>query len=134
MRLIIYNPYDEDLKPFIKEKIIPAASQIIYSIADVKYLKPFDNYIKAKYNKNISSKNIITLAISNLIIENYQDNYQITINPNIFVPGINAKLYDLCALINYGNMELIPYPLFDKAMEKLGSFVPKLYDEYKYGD
>ena len=134
MRLIIENSYNEDLKSFINDIIIPACSQILYSIIDRKYLKHFDTYLSNKYKTNISSDHIIRIALKNLIIYNHQDNYQITINPNIFVPGINAKLYDLCALINYGNMEIHPYPIFDKAMEKLSSFVPMLYRKYKFGE
>ena len=134
MRLIIDNVYNENLKPFIEDIIIPCCSQILYSIIDRKYLKKFDIYFTDKYKTNIKSDNIIRLALKNLIIQNYQDNYQITINPNIFVPGINAKLYDLCALINYGNMELSPYSIFDQTMEKLGSFVPMLYRKYKFGE
>ena len=134
MRLIIENSYNEDLEPFINDIIIPACSQIFYSIIDRKYLKNFDAYLSNKYKTNISSNHIISIALKSLIVYNHQNNYQITINPNIFVPGINAKLYDLCALINYGNMEISPYPIFDKAMEKLSSFVPMLYRKYKFGE
>lgn len=134
MRLIIDNVCNEDLKPFIKDIIIPSCSQILYATLDRKYLKNFDLYFTKKYRSNITSDIIIRLALKNLVIQNHQDNYQITINPNIFVPGINAKLYDLCALINYGNMELSPYSIFDETMEKLGSFVPMLYRKYKFGE
>ena len=116
MRLIIDNSCNEDLKPFVEDIIIPACSQILYSILDRKYLENFDLYFTSKYKVNITSDIIIRLALKNLVIQNHQDNYQITINPNIFVPGINAKLYDLCALINYGNMELSPYSIFDETM------------------
>lgn len=134
MRLIIENSYNEDLKPFISDVVIPACSQILYSIVDRKYLQKFDLYINKTYNTNISTNNIIALALKNLIIENHQSNYQITINPNLFIPGINAKLYDICALINYGNSELSPYNIFDQTMEKLGSFIPTLYKKYNYGE
>lgn len=134
MRLIIENSYNEDLKSFINDIVIPACSQILYSIIDRKYLKNFDNYLSNKYKTNINSNQIISIALKSLIVYNHQDNYQITINPNIFVPGINAKLYDICALINYGNLDITGYPIFDKAMEKLSSFIPMLYREYKFGE
>lgn len=134
MRLIIENSYNEDLKPFINDIIIPACSQVLYSIVDRKYLKNFDKYLSNKYKTNINSNHIISIALKSLMIYNHQDNYQITINPNIFVPGINAKLYDICALINYGNLDITGYPIFDKAMEKLSSFVPMLYRKYKFGE
>ena len=134
MRLIIENVMNEDLKPFINEAIIPAATQIMYSIVDFDYLATFNTYLQNRYKTNITARRVLTLALNNLIIYNYQDTYEIAVNPNTFIKGINAKLYDLCALINYGNMEIHPYPIFDKIMEKLGSFVSELYDEYMNGD
>ena len=134
MRLIIENVLNEDLKPFINEAIIPAATQIMYSIVDFDYLATFNTYLQNRYKTNITARRVLTLALNNLIIYNHQDTYEIAINPNTFIKEINAKLYDLCALINYGNMEIHPYPIFDKTMEKLGSFVSELYDEYMNGD
>ena len=69
----------------------------------------------------------------NLIIYNHGDIYEVAINPNTFVNGINAKLYDICALINYGNSELATYPIFDRTMDKLAEFTPLLYQEYIFG-
>lgn len=134
MRLIIENSYNEDLKPFINDIVIPACSQVLYSIIDRRYLKHFDTYLSNKYKTSINSNHIISIALKSLIIHKHQDNYQITINPNIFIPGINAKLYDVCALINYGNLDITGYPIFDKAMEKLSLFIPMLYRRYKFGE
>ena len=137
MKLIIDNPTKEDLKPFINDQVIPAIAQIIYSIIDKKQLLKFDNYLSYKF-KNIiptliDTNTIIHLGVKNLIIYNCKDYYQIQINPNINIPGISAKLYDICALINYGNVELQPYPIFNKAMDKIAPFIPLLYQEYKFG-
>ena len=134
MRLIIDNPTKEDLKPFIQDIIIPSISQILYSQIDRNYIKHIDKYLSVKYDKQISATQIIKYALNHLIIEKHQDQFQVTINPNVFIKEINAKLYDICALINYGNLELAPYPIFDKTMEKLASFIPMLYRKYKFGD
>ena len=134
MKLIIENPTGEDLKPFINDCIIPAIAQVIYSILDKKQLLKFDNYLSNKFNNiNVNTHKIINLGIKNLTIQKWENQYQVQINPNINIPGIPAKLYDICALINYGNMELSPYPIFDKAMNKLALFVPSLYQEYNFG-
>ena len=135
MKLIIENPTGEDLKPFINDCIIPAIAQVIYSILDKKQLLKFDNYLLNKFNNiNIDANKIINLSVKNLITQKLGDYYQIQIDPNINIPGIPAKLYDICALINYGNIELSPYPIFNKAMDKLAPFVPSLYQEYNSGD
>lgn len=133
MRLIIDNYYKEDLKPFIQDIVIPTIGQLLYSSLDRQHLERFDRYLSNKYDTKIDCKQIIKLALNNLIIYNHHDSYQITINPNTFINGINAKLYDICALINYGNLELAPYPIFDNTMDRLASFIPQLYRQYMFG-
>ena len=134
MKLIIENNLHEDLKPFILDVVVPTTTQILYSIIDFEQLDRFDKYLQQRYNSSINTKHIITSALTNLVIYNYNDRYELAINPNIFTPGIDAKLYDICALINYGNLDVAPYPIFDKTMEKLALFVPELYDEYTCGE
>ena len=114
MRLIIENSYKEDLKPFINDIIIPVIAQYLYAILDSKYLKIIDDYLYKKYNKYVSSKQIISVALNNMQLHKFGDNYQISINPNVVIKQIDAKLYDLCALINYGNLEVPPYNIFDQ--------------------
>lgn len=133
MKLIIENLTHKNLKPFILNYVIPMASQILYSIMDKKQIKKIDNYISKFYNINIGAAKIIDLGIKNLIIQNMGNTYQLQIDPNIVIPKTSAKLYDICALINYGNVEIPPYPIFDNTMNKLAQFIPSLYDEYGFG-
>ena len=133
MRLVIDNPTKEDLRPFISDIVIPACTQILFSLIDRDHKQMVESYIKKIYNVNVNIDEILRLALANLIISKTGDTYQISINPNVFVPGINAKLYDICCLINFGNLEFAGYHIFDTTMERLAMFIPTLYAKYKSG-
>ena len=133
MKLIIDNPTKEDLRPFINDIVIPVCKQILFSLTDRDQKQMIKSFIKKIYNADINIDEILRLALANLIISKTSDAYQISINPNVFVSGIDAKLYDICCLINFGNLEFAGYNIFDKTMERLAKLVPTLYAKYKSG-
>ena len=55
----------------------------------------------------------------------------IEINPMIKVPYFdNIPLVDVCKLINYGNSELNPYPIFSQAFLETKKNLRNLYKIY----
>lgn len=68
----------------------------------------------------------------NLKVGKNGNSYEIFIDPNINAPGIPAKLVDVCALVNYGNLALLPYPIFDIMIDTLGDQISSLYIKYKF--
>ena len=54
-----------------------------------------------------------------MIVREFSGRCELAIDNNIFLSDINAKLYDICAFINYGNLDMPPYPIFDKIMQNL---------------
>ena len=134
MKLIINN-YNAsvDLKPFITSVLLPTAVEMFFAYVDRKRYQPYAKFLQTTYNLDtpVNIDNILITGIKNLSVKGNKNSYEISINSNIISPGVPAKLIDVCALVNYGNLSLNPYPIFDIVMEKLGEQVPSLYDEYK---
>lgn len=134
MKLEIENSYqDSDLKDFIYDMVIPTAKQLLWAILDQKHLIRFTEYFSRINNTYINAKDILILGINSFIIKKYPGKYILEIDPNIFISKAKAKLYDLCALINYGNLDLGPYNIFDQIMVRLADMLPELYLKYYYG-
>lgn len=131
MNLIIEKCSKLNLKKFIEQVIIPKSIKIFYSIVDRKRYIPFQLFLEEKYNKKINLDHILAVALKTLTFKKIGDDYIIQIDSNIKSPEIPAKLIDICALVNYGNLALNPYPIFDIVMERLSKEVPSLYIEYK---
>lgn len=100
-------------------------------MVDRKRYPTWEKYLFQLYHKNISIDKILIQGVNNLEYKKIENNYEISINPNIICSEVPAKLIDICALINYGNLEISPYPIFDIVMDKLGEYIPILYAEYK---
>ena len=134
MKLIIENSYnDPDLKNFIYKSVIPTAQQLFFFLVNNKIVANYTNYLSEKYGKFVSAKLILILGIKSLIIGKTGNDYYIQINPNVFIPKLPAKLIDICALINYGNLSISPYPIFDILFERLSKMISDLYIQYTLG-
>ena len=108
-----------------------------------KYIDPnkliaWDNYlnnqIKLKTTDNslrlISSKDILIAGSYNLIIKKSSDQYEITINPNVNIPNYYAKFIDIIKLINYGNINTQPYPIYDYMTDFIANNLVNYYHIY----
>ena len=134
MKLIIKNTEPLDLNEFIKDIIIPTAIDLFLSIIDRRRYVTWENYLQKAYNKqSINIDKILLDSISNLEYKKIGNDYEISINPNVICSNIPAKLIDICALINYGNLSISPYPIFDIVFERLGEMISDLYIEYTLG-
>lgn len=111
---------------FLTEKLLPELQLYILNNINNKYLN--NNYLINKYN--INGKNIIILGINALEYKEHQNHFIIQINPNIRLPKITAKLYDACCDINYGSLNVPPYPIFSDAFNWAQQNKYKLYLEY----
>ena len=131
MQLIIDECSNKDLKKFIYSVVIPRAIRLFYSRLDRKRCEPFQLYLEEKYSKKINLDHILSVSLKNLMVKKSGCEYIIHIDSNIKAPEIPAKLIDICALINYGNLALNPYPIFDIVMDRLSEEIPSLYTQYK---
>lgn len=105
--------------------LIPKIQEYFVSNLNDKYI---ESYIKFLNNKNI--KYYLLLGVSNLECKEYYDYYIIQINPNVTFPETTAKLYDVCYEINYGSLNIPPYPIFSDAFNWAQQNKYRLYLEY----
>jgi len=88
---------------------------------------------KGKLRKFISCREIIIIGAYNLVYKKYEAYYEITIDENQKIFGLDAKLNDACRLINYGTMSVQGYPIFSDAFNNVEDNIADLYQKYKRG-
>ena len=140
MRLFINNPSDEPLDKFIYEYVIPEINLVFsYKLNNArclnwtKYFQTIDlGWITYKNNKKVipSAYEVLIAGIKNLRVLDCTDHYIIEINPNEIAPKTRAKLSDICNLINYGNLEMPAYPIFEDTFNEVLINLPNLYEKY----
>lgn len=135
MKLVINNC--DDIQ-FIKYLIKLLRKQLLGSIVPGKLIK-WDNYLntlpifKTKYKKGITAKEIIYSAAFNIRYMKSGQDYTIYIDNNQKIFGTNAKLYSICKLINYGNMQMQGYPIFTNTFNYIADNIQILYLRYQRG-
>lgn len=140
MRLFINNPSHENLDKFIYEYIFPEIQLIFTYNLNIsrctnwtKYFHKIDlGWITYKNHKTIipSAYEILLAGLKNLRVLNCHNHYIIEINPNEIAPKTRAKLIDICNLINYGNLEMPGYPIFENTFNEVLIHLPDLYKQY----
>lgn len=143
MNLTINNPEGLILDEFIYKSVIPEIEITFILKLDPSRCANWTNYFKIvdlgwkkyKNNKIIipSAYDILVAGIKNLRCLNLKDKYIIEINPNEIAPKTFAKLIDICALVNYGNLSMPPYPIFEDTFKDIVTKLPNLYQEYMEG-
>lgn len=58
----------------------------------------------------------VKYIIQSLYIEDYKDNFSITINDNIRYPGTDIKLIDIYKVLTYGTLDIQPYSFIYKVL------------------
>ena len=137
MNLIINNPSQDPLEDFIFNNVMPEIHLNFFKNIDIDRLKLWNSYFENQYdwgpalNPPGSALDILIQGINSLKVKNSQNSsYTISIDSNKNIPGTTAKLYDLCSLINYGNLEVPPYPIFEDTFKQVGIIIPLLFEEY----
>ena len=124
-----YNrAFIEYVKDYTK-RIILKKLNVRKLITTTKYF--YDN-IKGK--RKINAFDIVVQAAHNLTIIEYADSFIICVDRNMIVPYFNkTKIVDMCRLINYGNTDIQPYPIFTEVFREVLGKVPALYKAYQMG-
>ena len=111
-----------------------------YLKLDTKKLIKWDEYLnnaeefKTIYSKPISSKEILTNGINNLVCDTPPLKLIIHINRNMFVSGLDrVKLETICKLINYGNTSITGYPILLNLFKEVESNIDNYIDMYVHG-
>ena len=110
--------------------LIKQIKEYVKSIVDLKRLSVFDKYLSDELGITDTALDIINLALNNLCYKKSSKSYIISINNNTNLQNNVAKLYDVCKLINFGNLQISGYPIFTKTFnyfEKNANIYLSLY-------
>ena len=136
MELILNNRSGDGLTEFIDWLIPQMIDHLIDSI-DEDQTDRIDLYLNGEgsigesINKKISSYNILVGAMNYLTYSNVDERvYRIFIDPNIYIPNSQLTFAGMVQLIDEGNLQLSPYPIWTKTIEYFDGNVNDLYDEF----
>ena len=77
----------------------------------------------------------LCLSCSSIIkIEDYNTYFELVFDNNATVYGTLIKTIDIFNLINYGNIVVKPYPIFDYMQNYYNSNIEELFDNYSFGN
>ena len=80
--------------------------------------------------KNLTAYEIISLGIDNIGAKKTSMGVEISVQNNKKPNQIFAKLYDVCMLINYGNLSIDGTFLFSNAFEYFGRNINEILVKY----
>lgn len=138
MNLVIEDKlFDNKAKAFA-EWLIPVLRQHILKNINVNKLKSFEDYInkdrislKLGFTRFMSISSIVKAALFNLVVTYDYTAATIEFDPDVTIPNSNAKFIDIVNLINYGNLSLQSYPIFDEAFNLFAENGAMLFKKFK---
>lgn len=137
MELVIYKDSGLDLKGFCNWLLPKIREYIVDNLNNDKliYIDRYlndSNIIRFKYNQRriIRARDILITASYILKIKEEKDKTIIHISNNELIPNTEAKFIDIVKLINYGNLSVSGYNLYDRCMEFFAKNIRTFYEEY----
>lgn len=124
----------QNFKYFIDTQLIYELQAYILETLNINHMYRWDKYLK-NYKWHVDEyapevQDILIQGALNIKCKDHKDQYIISIDPDQIVPGTTAKLDDLCTIINYGTLEVPPYPIFSDAFKYIKNIIRPLYEEF----
>lgn len=114
--------------------IIKKLQKYIIGNINVKKLIFIEAYINLMYTsqlrKYISAKDVIISGAMNITYTIYPHKFVIEIDSNQILYGTDAKLCDMCKLINYGVLGVSAYPIFTESFDYFKENLNVLFEQY----
>ena len=130
MKLDINIKYGLEFVLYIIKKL---QEYIIGNINDKK-LVFIEEYInqnyKSVYRKHISARDILVSSAMNLTYQIYANKFTVEIDSKQILYGTNAKLYDICKLINYGVLGMGSYHILTESFDYFRDNLDYMYEYY----
>ena len=130
MRLDINTKYGLEFVLYIIKKL---QEYIIGNINDKK-LVFIEEYInqnyKSIYRKHISARDVLVSSAMNLTYQIYANKFTVEIDSKQILYGTNAKLYDICKLINFGVLGIGSYPILTESFDYFKDNLDYMYEYY----
>ena len=97
----------------------------------VSYINSGDviNFTRRK-DRYIASRDILIGAVYNLQILDNKINTIIQINKNAYIPDTYNNYYSLVKLINYGNLSVSPYKIWDDTLDWINDHLGQYLEEF----
>ena len=137
MRIIIPSDMGQDFAQYIKDVHI---SQWMGDNLDIEKLSSAQEYVdttneyKSIYTPRIDLSGLCLSCSSIIKIEDYNTYFELVFDNNATVYGTLIKTVDVFNLINYGNIVVKPYPIFDYMQNYYNSNIEELFDSYSFGN
>ena len=130
MRLDINAKYGLEFVLYIIKKL---QEYIIGNVNDKK-LVFIEEYInqnyKSIYRKHISARDVLVSSAMNLTYQIYANKFTVEIDSKQILYGTNAKLYDICKLINFGVLGIGSYPILTESFDYFKDNLDYMYEYY----
>ena len=141
MQLIVPNSSETDQKPFIIFLINKLKKYLIENLNE-KEIYRWNDYLKKariawgsinpKFQPSV--KNILIGAASNIIYEDFRNEYIIKIDENQYIPDTSVKYVSICNLINDGCLDMMGYPVFTNGENYIIKNFNNLWLNYQEGN
>lgn len=129
------DEYTDDFLNFLKKRMILIGLEYLKNHR--KKLLLTNQYLNNNVFKGIrkpSSEQIIIQGLNNIIFKKYYNKIIISIDNVIDVPQCNyINLFNICRLIDQGNIELQPFPIFTYIFDYAKNNIKRIYVDYSYG-
>lgn len=130
MKLEIDRKYGLEFVLFIIKQL----QKYIIANINADKLAFVESYINEQYKsvfrKYFSAFDIVVCGAMSITYNIYEHKFIVELNPNEILYGTNAKIIDLCKLINYGAMGILPYPIFTDSFEHFKENLIFYYEYY----
>ena len=94
---------------------------------EVKVVVPVQ---KSIYRKHISARDVLVSGAMNMTYQIYANKFTVEIDSKQILYGTNAKLYDICKLINFGVLGIGSYPILTESFDYFKDNLDYMYEYY----
>ena len=136
MLLVVENEkVDVGFIAFLKRRLRMRILSSINFNKLIKFNKFFESdAFKTIYgDKKILAERVVVLGSNHLQHTIIHNTARIYIDPNVYYPGTEIKLVDLCNLINFGNLSVDAYPIFSNAFQHFSDNIEQYADTFLTG-
>ena len=138
MNLIINNELFEGKAKEFANWLIPVFQDVLKNSINKDKLINWDNYLNSErvskrlgFNRKMSTLSILLAGSYNLKVVTNNVESRIEIDSNSIIPNSNAKFINILKLINYGNLSLSGYPIYEDTFNLLADNADELFNEFK---
>ena len=93
----------------------------------------WDKYFEEELNKKVNTASIIVKGASSLTVVRKTETFEVQIDPYKYLQNFNRTLESVCKEVNFGNMKVMPYPIFTDVFGEIQKNLKTYYKKYLVG-